>query len=123
MFATKRPPQRRPNSSKIFFIGRKNLRSKVSFEENTPSGGSHGKAYLEDHFQNVVKFFEKLEECHLKVRFEKCHFFLERIKYCGNVLPGGMRSPAPSKVDEVRNWPKPKTPKQMKGFSGVVNWY
>ena len=34
-----------------------------------------------------------------------------------------MRSPAPSKVDAVRNWPKPKTPKQMKGFLGVVNWY
>ena len=49
---------------------------------------------------------------------------MERIKYCGHVLVhGGMRSPAPSKVDAVRNWPKPKTPKQMKGFLGVVNWY
>ena len=81
------------------------------------------KAYLEDNFQNLVKFFEKLEECHLKVRFEKCHLFMERIKYFGHVLHGGMRSPAPSKVDAVRNWPKPKTPKQMKGFFGVVNWY
>ena len=74
------------------------------------------KAYLEDHFQNAVKFFEKLEECNLKVRFEKCHLFIERIKYCGHVLHGGMRSPAASKVDAVRNWPKPKSPKQMKGF-------
>ena len=49
--------------------------------------------------------------------------FMERIKYCGHVLHGGMRSPAPSKVDAVRNWHKPKTPKQMKGFLGVVNWY
>ena len=78
------------------------------------------KAYLEDHFHNVVKRFEKLEECHLKVRFEKCHLFMERIKYC--VLHGGMRSPAPSKVDAVHNWPKPETPEQMKGFFGVVNW-
>ena len=81
------------------------------------------KAYLEDHFQNVVKSFEKLEECHLKVHFEKCHLFMERIKYCGHILHGGMRGPAPSKVDAVRNSPKPKTPKQMKGFLGVVNWY
>ena len=81
------------------------------------------KAYLEDNFQNVGKLFEKLEQCHLKVRFEKCHLFMERIKYCRDVLHGGMRSPAPSKVDAVRNWPKPKTPKQMKGFLGVVNWY
>ena len=81
------------------------------------------KAYLENHFHNMVKIFEKLEECHLKVRFENSYVFMERIKYCWHVLHGGMRGPAPSKVDAVRNWPKPKTPKQMKGFCGVVNWY
>ena len=78
------------------------------------------KAYPEDHFQNFVDLFEKVEECHLKVSFEKCHLFMERIKYCGHVLHGGMRNPAPSKVDAVRNQPKPKTPKQMKGLLGVV---
>ena len=52
------------------------------------------KAYLEDHFHHVVKLFEKLEECHLKVRFENCNLFMDRIKYCGHVLHGGMRSPA-----------------------------
>ena len=46
------------------------------------------KAYLEDHLQNVVTLFEKFEECHLEVRFEKCHLFMERIKYCGHVLHG-----------------------------------
>ena len=71
----------------------------------------------------MVKLFEKLEECHLKVRFEKCHLFMQRIKYCGHVLHGGMRSPAPSKVDQVCNWPKLKTPQQMKGLLGVVNWW
>ena len=58
-----------------------------------------------------------------KVRSQKCHLFMERISYCGHVLHEALRSPAPSKVDAVRNWPKPKTPKQMKGFLGVVNWY
>ena len=42
MFAAEQPPQRRSNSSKIFFVRRNNLRSKVLFEESTPSGGSHG---------------------------------------------------------------------------------
>ena len=81
------------------------------------------KAYLEEHLQNGVKLFEKLEECHPRVRFEKCHLFMERIKYCGHVLHEGMRSPAPSKVDAVCDWPKPTTRKRMKGFLGFVNWY
>ena len=42
MFAAKGPPQRRSNSSKLFFFRRNNLSSKVSFEENTSSGGSRG---------------------------------------------------------------------------------
>ena len=46
MFAAKRPPQRRSDRSKIFFVRRNNLRSKVSFEENTPSGGSHGTPWV-----------------------------------------------------------------------------
>ena len=71
----------------------------------------------------MVKLFEKLGECHRKVRFERCHLFMERIKYCGHVLHGGMRSHPPSKVDAVRNWPNPETPKQMRGFLGVVNLY
>ena len=83
----------------------------------------YSKAYLEDHFHNLLKLFEKLEECHLKVRFEECHLFMERIKYCGHVLHGAMRSPARSKVVAVRIWPRPKTPKQTTGFLGVVNWY
>ena len=33
------------------------------------------KAYLEDHFHKVVKVFQKLEECNLKVRFEKMSSF------------------------------------------------
>ena len=71
----------------------------------------------------MINLFEKLEECDLKVRCEKCHLFMERIKYSGHVLHGGMHSPAHSKVDAVRNWPKPKTPKQIKRVLGVVNWY
>ena len=71
----------------------------------------------------MVKLFEKLEECHPKVRLEECHLFIERMKYCGHVSHGGMLSPAPSKLDAVRIWPKPKTRKQMKVFLGVVKWY
>ena len=48
---------------------------------------------------------------------------MERIKYCGHVLHGGMRSFTPSKLRALRIWPKPKTPKQMKGFLQGVNWY
>ena len=82
-------------------------------------------AMLKAHFDQVVRLFETLEKCHLKVRFEKCHMFMTKVKYCGHILHDGRRSPAPSKVDAIRNWMVDmiRTPNQMKGFLGLVNWY
>ena len=61
MFAAKRPQQRRSNSSELFFVRRNNLRSKVSFEENTPSGGSHGIVGVRTSGLSEVMIFLKLE--------------------------------------------------------------
>ena len=71
----------------------------------------------------MLKLLEKLEECHLEVRFEKHNVFMKRIKYCGHVLHDGVRSPAPSNVDTLRNGLRPKSPKHMKGSLGVENGY
>ena len=77
-------------------------------------------AMLQAHFDQVIALFETLEKCHLKVRFDKCHMFMTNVKYRGHILHDGKRSPAPSKVDAVRNGTVKmiQTPKQMKGSSG-----
>ena len=80
---------------------------------------------LQAHFDEFTALFETLQKCHLKVRFDKCHIFMTKVKYCGHILHDGKRLPAPSKVDDIRNWMVKmiQTPKQMKGFLGLVNSY
>ena len=80
---------------------------------------------LKAHFDQVVTLFETLEECNLKVRFEKCHMLMTKVKYCGHILHDGRRSTAPSKVDAIRNRMVDmiRTPKQMQGFLVLVNGY
>ena len=80
---------------------------------------------FEEHYHQVRALLLALAECHLQVKPEKCHMFMGRVKYCGHILEGGMRKPAPSKVAAIKERSEAmiSTPKQMKGFLGVCNWY
>ena len=101
-----------------------------------PSNPSRGKGRLSDscaldeeaiteHYEFVRKPFPCLADHHLQVQEEKCHLFCQRMKYCGHIPHQGRRSPAPEKVAAVGDWTEAliRTPKQMKGFLGVCNWY
>ena len=80
---------------------------------------------FEEHYIQVRALLRALADCHLQVRPEKCHMFMGRVKYCGHILEGGMRKPAPSKVAAIKESTESMitTPKQMKEFLGVCNWY
>jgi len=55
--------------------------------------------------------------------WEKCRFAVREVKYLGHNLSGKGISVDPVKTDVITNWPKPKTPKQVKSFLGVSNYY
>ena len=80
---------------------------------------------LDLHWERVRRLFQRLHDCYLTVKPDKCHLFRTRVKYCGHILEGGTRRPAKSKVEAITGWTKEmiKTPKQMKGFLGLANWY
>ena len=71
------------------------------------------------------ELFEVLEECHLQVKKEKCFIFYTKVTYVGHILHEGQRSPAPEKFASVREWSEDmiRTPKEMKSFLGICNWY
>ena len=57
------------------------------------------KAYLEDHFQNVVKFFDKLEECHVKVPLRNVIFLWRELSIVGMFYMGEcVVPPLPSRM-------------------------
>ena len=58
----------------------------------------------DEHGERVYRLFEALAASHLQVKPEKCHLFMERVKYCGHVLEAGTRHPAPGKVEAIKAW-------------------
>ena len=50
-------------------------------------------------------------------------FFQANVKFLERVVSEEGISTDPDKVKAVQDWPRPKTPKQMKGFLGLCSYY
>ncbi len=54
---------------------------------------------------------------------KKLRLLLREVKFCGRVLGGGKRRPAPGKLMAVEKWEPPKTVTALRGFLGLSNYY
>ncbi|KAL0171115.1 hypothetical protein M9458_031427, partial [Cirrhinus mrigala] len=78
--------------------------------------------YLE-HIQHVRAVLKRLIHHQLYAKEEKCLFHQEKISFLGYVIsPEGVAMDE-TKVNAVRNWPQPKTLKELQRFLGFSNFY
>ena len=54
---------------------------------------------------------------------EKCDFFKKHIQYLGHLIAEDGFTPLPEKLESIRNMPRPKTPKEVKQFLGLIGYY
>ena len=81
--------------------------------------------FLQDHYDALHHLFTNLAKAKLYVKPEKCHLFQLQVHYCGLILREGRRCQSPAKTEVVHKMDHPtiKTPKALKGFLGLANWY
>ena len=72
-----------------------------------------------EHVEHLGKVFRKLEEANLKLKAQKCKFAQKKIEYLGHTLMVEVVCPNDGKVQAVREFPKPKTVKEVKSFLGL----
>ncbi|KAL0152565.1 hypothetical protein M9458_052288 [Cirrhinus mrigala] len=76
-----------------------------------------------EHIQHVRTVLQRLIQHQLYAKEEKCEFHQERIAFLGYVIsPEGIAMDE-SKVNAVRNWPRPSTLKELQRFLGFANFY
>ena len=73
-----------------------------------------------DHIELV---FSRLKEFNLKIKPKKSHFFQTSITFLGHILSADGVSPNPEKVAKIKDWPTPKTPKEVHSFVGLASYY
>ena len=77
---------------------------------------------FEDHLALVRKVLTTLLLHGIKVKFEKCSWFVKEVEYLGHRVSGdGIRKSAQF-VQKVNDLPRPSTVRQLREFLGLVNF-
>ena len=61
----------------------------------------------EQHLQHVREVLERLRKAGLTAKSSKCRFGMEEVEYLGHVVGGGRVKPALSKIQAVKDFPRP----------------
>ena len=78
---------------------------------------------INEHLKHVEKVLQRLKQAGLQLKPGKCTFATTEIQYLGYTLtPKGVK-PNDSKVTAVKDFPRPKTVRQVKSFLGLANFY
>lgn len=78
---------------------------------------------FEEHLERLKLLFETLLHHGLRLRADKCQFAMPSVLFCGHQIgPKGI-APATRKLDAIRDWAVPMSPKAVKIFLGATGWY
>ena len=78
---------------------------------------------LQEHIENIRKVFSKLKEHNLKIQIDKSEFLKKEVAYLGHIVSSEGVKPNPSKIQAVKEFPIPKTPKEIKTYLGLLGYY
>ena len=76
-----------------------------------------------EHLSQLHQLFKALRKANLVVNLEKCEFAKATITYLGHVIGYGKVVPKESKIQDVKNFPEPRTPKEVRSFLGLTSYY
>jgi hypothetical protein len=76
-----------------------------------------------EHLQLLEAVFHLLQQHNIKIKLSKCSFAQKQLKYLGHIISAAGVATDPKKITDVKNWPIPETPKDVRGFLGLAGYY
>jgi transposase InsO family protein len=78
---------------------------------------------VEEHALRLANVLQRFEGANLQLQPEKCVFAQSEVQYLGHVISReGIRA-SPDKVKAVKEYPIPKTVKEVRSFLGLASYY
>jgi len=77
----------------------------------------------EDHLRHIELVLRRLCDAGLTAKPGKCQFGMTKCTYLGHVVGSGCITPEESKVQAVKDFPKPTTKRQVRAFLGLTGYY
>jgi len=77
-----------------------------------------------DSFEGMLsrlgQVFARLRSANLKLNPKKCSFFKKKIKYLGHIVSKEGIKTDPETISAVRDWPIPRTKKQVRSLCRIL---
>lgn len=77
----------------------------------------------EEHMTHISLVTKALYNAYMKISDEKYHFFKQKIEFLGHIITHNKITVDPEKVMTIRDYPAPKTLKQLRSFLGLSGYY
>lgn len=77
----------------------------------------------ETHVNHVKRVLERLRMNQLYVKGEKCEFHVETVTFLGYIISAYRIKMDYDKLHAIRDWPAPKSVKELQRFLGFANFY
>lgn len=78
---------------------------------------------VEAHLADLERCLERLIQHNLKLNLKKCQFLAEEVPYLGFTLSAAGVKPGRLKLQAVEEFPEPQTPRQIRQFTGLANYF
>ena len=78
---------------------------------------------LEEHFTLLESLLAALLKAGLKINPKKCNLVCEKVNYLGYQVSSKGISPLPKNVDAIKNFPVPRSVKDVRRYLGMCNYF
>ena len=78
---------------------------------------------VQEHLGHLAKVLDWLDEAGLRLKPQKCVFMQQQVEYLGHTISSEGVHPNDKKTESVKNFPRPKSSKEVKSFLELVNFY
>jgi len=76
-----------------------------------------------EHISHLSKLLKAITEEGFRLKFSKCTFAADSVKYLGHIIRNNSVSPLKDNVISIKKFPIPKTKKNVRQFLGKINFY
>jgi transposase InsO family protein len=77
----------------------------------------------EEHIEKLAEVLERVRKANMTARPSKCYVGYDKVEFLGHVVGNGQLQPNPSKLEAIRDAPRPQTKTQLRSLLGLLNYY
>ena len=78
---------------------------------------------LKVHNERLRDVFSRMRKYNMKLQPDKCEFLRKEVSYLGHVIGQTGVRPDEKRITAVKEYPEPRTTKELKGFLGLAGYY